>query len=891
MNKQVGAGPASLVRRRYVAQSREQQPGETPEMKRTASNENWMRIGAITITLVLMIVTSAAANDEIRIMPLGNSITKGTAGSDLDIGYRRALFLALTDAGYDVDFVGTQFHGLVDDFDRDHEGHGGWEADEIRDNIYGWLVLNPADYVLLHIGTNDVSHNHVDVSEVDQLLDNIDQFEADYTTPVTVLAARIILRADGNNSTTIAYNDSVEALVLDRIGEGDDLVVVHMDTALTYPDDLIDNVHPNQSGYDKMAAVWFNHLNDILPYTACPEEISHYWKLDETDGDVYIDSWGGLDGECVDCPSPVGGVVESAQYFGSETLIYFEDDDTYEWGADQSFTIESWVKVDSISLDGLIDPYHVIIGRGGHGLSPVSWQLRLVGKESMQSGVAAFQLSDLGTTVDLVGVSDIADGDWHHIAATRDHTTDSVLLYVDGALEDSSSAVFSSGFADTSGIYVAASGPDPMCCNFPGTIDEIALYSRALNAHEITGHVASGLNGNPYCAGSSAPYIVSAPITSIGLGQNYIYNVQADGDPDPVFALVSGPAGMSIDTVTGLVEWQPSSSGVMDVTVSATNVAGSDEQFFQIEVYEPPPCPEGMSHYWMLNEQAGPMYSDEIGGNSMFCASCPVSTAGVSGLAQEFNGSTEADIADDNTFDWGPDQSFSIEFWIYKNTDCTGNTNAENNVIVGRYGSGTGGLNIWWVGVNCNSSEGTQGGIRFVLRDNGDSGTMIVSSQSIVGTGWHHVVAMRDDKNSLNKLYIDGDLAGSISYNYTEGFDDLAEINIGYLGFGDHFRLNGALDELALYDRALDEAEIENHYANGLAGHGYCYFCGDVDGSGGIDIDDIVFLIAYVFAGGAPPNPLSVGDVDCSDSTDIDDVVYLVAYIFAGGPVPCADCE
>jgi hypothetical protein len=62
---------------------------------------------------------------------------------------------------------------------------------------------------------------------------------------------------------------------------------------------------------------------------------------------------------------------------------------------------------------------------------------------------------------------------------------------------------------------------------------------------------------------------------------------------------------------------------------------------------------------------------------------------------------------------------------------------------------------------------------------------------------------------------------------------------------------------------------------------------GDCDGSGEIDIDDIIFLINYVFAGGPAPNPLSVGDVNCSSFIDIDDIVYLINYVFGGGPAPC----
>lgn len=68
------------------------------------------------------------------------------------------------------------------------------------------------------------------------------------------------------------------------------------------------------------------------------------------------------------------------------------------------------------------------------------------------------------------------------------------------------------------------------------------------------------------------------------------------------------------------------------------------------------------------------------------------------------------------------------------------------------------------------------------------------------------------------------------------------------------------------------------------------FLCGDADQSGGVDIDDAVFLIAYIFSGGPAPVPPESGDADCSGETDIDDVVFIIAYIFSGGPIPCADC-
>jgi len=67
------------------------------------------------------------------------------------------------------------------------------------------------------------------------------------------------------------------------------------------------------------------------------------------------------------------------------------------------------------------------------------------------------------------------------------------------------------------------------------------------------------------------------------------------------------------------------------------------------------------------------------------------------------------------------------------------------------------------------------------------------------------------------------------------------------------------------------------------------YICGDPNDDEITDIDDVVYLIAYLFQGGPEPIPLESGDVNCEEGIDIDDVVYLIEYLFASGPEPC-DC-
>ncbi len=64
----------------------------------------------------------------------------------------------------------------------------------------------------------------------------------------------------------------------------------------------------------------------------------------------------------------------------------------------------------------------------------------------------------------------------------------------------------------------------------------------------------------------------------------------------------------------------------------------------------------------------------------------------------------------------------------------------------------------------------------------------------------------------------------------------------------------------------------------------------DADGNGSVDIDDVVYLINYIFSGGPAPNPVCVGDTDSSGDVDIDDVVFLINYIFGGGLPPGDDC-
>jgi lysophospholipase L1-like esterase len=229
-------------------------------------------------------LTSSAAtvwilnNGKVRIMPLGDSITTGVPGpAGQEVGYRQKLYLDLDGLSPNrINFVGSQSNGLTG-HDQDHEGHGGACATAscgvfptIDSNVQGYLTANPADIVLLHVGINDLNERPGDTSStgVENILTNIDTWEsANY--PVTVFLAKIIKDVPGylTDYPVTTYNNGLDLMVLGR--PNDRVIMVDMENGAgiaygtgTPGPDMSDNLHPNQSGYEKMAAKWLTDMTN-----------------------------------------------------------------------------------------------------------------------------------------------------------------------------------------------------------------------------------------------------------------------------------------------------------------------------------------------------------------------------------------------------------------------------------------------------------------------------------------------------------------------------------------------------------------------------------------------------------------------------------------------------
>ncbi len=229
-------------------------------------------------------------NGKVRIMPLGDSITEGVTVGNANlpatgfrIGYRKKLYGDLTGSGYPVNFVGNRFEGLSAGIgDPDHQGTPGQRDDELANNVASYLAGSPADILLLHIGTNAFNTSATDVQNI---LVNINAWAA-ANYPVKVFVARIIqtsqLNGAPSNADITSFNNNVDAIAND--GSITKVFKVNQQTGalLTYTidagstclnggtctGDLADDLHPNPSGYGKMADRWKSDLLAVLPN--CP---------------------------------------------------------------------------------------------------------------------------------------------------------------------------------------------------------------------------------------------------------------------------------------------------------------------------------------------------------------------------------------------------------------------------------------------------------------------------------------------------------------------------------------------------------------------------------------------------------------------------------------------
>lgn len=244
-------------------------------------------------------VPAGEATGPLRIMPLGDSITRGSyfaryqhgpyADQAIGLanpeagGWRKPLQDQLRAVGLAYNFVGALSYyayghdGVVDpDFDPDHHGLAGFSNRQI---LTGGRVPTPRD-ILDTLGVAEIivpdlltvlqkekpdvillmsGANGFDASARDELI----RFIGDHSTAHLFVATTTPQRPPRKDWEQVgAYNASLPAIVATQQAAGHAITLVNMHDALRSADLLPDGVHPNRSGLNKMASAWFQALRD-----------------------------------------------------------------------------------------------------------------------------------------------------------------------------------------------------------------------------------------------------------------------------------------------------------------------------------------------------------------------------------------------------------------------------------------------------------------------------------------------------------------------------------------------------------------------------------------------------------------------------------------------------
>ncbi|KAK3215970.1 hypothetical protein GRF29_8g1693499 [Pseudopithomyces chartarum] len=204
-----------------------------------------MLFSKYAIGACLVAVTAAQKK---KVMLLGDSITQITC-------WRPLVWNQLTSAGLanNIDLVGSMSDlscNAPSGFDKNHEGHSGYQAYDIaRNNIVGWVQNTKPDIVQFMLGTNDVN---IGKRQPQAVLDA-------YTTILNAIRsanpnAKIIIDklipTSWSDATVESINTQIPNWVSQHTTAQSPITIADCSRAAGYTNAMLrgDGVHPNDQG-------------------------------------------------------------------------------------------------------------------------------------------------------------------------------------------------------------------------------------------------------------------------------------------------------------------------------------------------------------------------------------------------------------------------------------------------------------------------------------------------------------------------------------------------------------------------------------------------------------------------------------------------------------------
>ena len=580
---------------------------------------------------------------------------------------------------------------------------------------------------------------------------------------------------------------------------------------------------------------------DIYANTILADQPMAYYRLDETIGSLHaVDIVGSYNGVYNNVTLGQAGFTpidsDTAASFGpglpSSPASYVGSISNISFAASSSttaFSLEVWVNGSSSQTSGA-----GIIAKGAGGGGE---QFNL----DVFNGVYRFFVRD-STTNTTHGLSATVgpNGTWQHIVAVYDGantlgTGSLVYLYVNGQSAANPAAAGAAGILTSSheiAIGARQSGSTAYDLNFKGTLDEVAIYGKALSSSQVQAHYQAQYNwpgfpavlvsgptpsaiSNIYprqCVSTNFSVVVAGDLSTMTYqwyqNGNPITGASSSSySPNGGNGIWGQDAGTYYCAITNTVNGNPSGLVSPNATLS---VLPTNNYVAAIL------CEASLISYWRLDETNGTTAHDLVGGNNGTYTNVilnqtpgysPIDSNPCVDLQKMPKGQgSYVSIANYSAFDFFKKRSaFTLEGWIYV-TNMNGSVqrlfSTDQINAPGGYMCGISGPN------------------GLVFTTSGYNDYPVTLSTPLQAKVWYHIVFGFD--GATFHYYVNGQSVGALTLHDNGGTNgapmclgangDFLTVN----GNDNSEQLQGKLDECAIYGTFLGDSEIQQHYLASL---------------------------------------------------------------------------
>lgn len=510
----------------------------------------------------------------------------------------------------------------------------------------------------------------------------------------------------------------------------------------------------------------------------------------------------GLDADPVGPVSYVQGAVGAAFHHAGQGFMQVTNGDIDVGGSSEGFTIEMWTRIDSISGEDFL--------AGWHDGTNITFGILKRSTSHRRFNIRWRNTDGETITVDSA-YHTYAVNEWQHFAFVYDPVHGSLRIHRNGRFQQE--LALPAGGLDTSGGF-SFGGQPPYARLLHGGLDEVSVYDRALSPPEIWEVYNAGDRGKIVPNGNQPPVVNAGPdgtVASTGVSAALEGVVADDGWPESLslsshWLQLSGPGTATFSDAASpqsAVSFDIPGVYMLELSASDGVAAASDSLRVEVEMGENTLLgPSGLQALWPGDgngrEVVSGYHASPVGSVTFL--------SGAVNQAFDFNPNSYYVAPLEENLNLGEsEQGFTLEFWA--KLDAI----SPEQVIAGWYDEQ--GTAQFTVGVRPSSSRYLRARYK-----NSDGAMTIVDtypSAYNVGQWQHFAFTYRPDSGALD-FYRDGVLRQTLGLS-PGGFSTDGNFYIG--GDPDHqMGLNGGVDEVALYSRALEAAEIAEIHTGGPAG-------------------------------------------------------------------------